>query len=61
MLLLTLRGRVYDDSADLVDGLAHPATSWPNSQEVLEKNFEAIPTDEPDLIVTGSAAHVYGA
>jgi len=40
--------------------LPHPATSWPNSQEVVEKNFEAIRTDERDLIVAGNAARVYG-
>ena len=38
----------------------HPATSWPNSQGVVEKNFEGIPTDERDLIVAGNAARVYG-
>jgi predicted TIM-barrel fold metal-dependent hydrolase len=38
----------------------HPATSWPNSQAVVEKNFAGIPEDERDLIVAGNAARLYG-
>jgi predicted TIM-barrel fold metal-dependent hydrolase len=38
----------------------HPATSWPNSQHVVEKNFDGIPASERDLIVAGNAARVYG-
>jgi predicted TIM-barrel fold metal-dependent hydrolase len=38
----------------------HPATSWPNSQAVVEKNFAGIPDDERELIVAGNAARVYG-
>ena len=38
----------------------HPATSWPNSQAVVEKNFAGIPDAERDLIVAGNAAHLYG-
>jgi predicted TIM-barrel fold metal-dependent hydrolase len=38
----------------------HPATSWPNSQSVVEKNFAGIPEDERDLIVAGNAARLYG-
>jgi predicted TIM-barrel fold metal-dependent hydrolase len=38
----------------------HPATSWPNSQRVVEKNFDGIPASERDLIVAGNAARVYG-
>ena len=38
----------------------HPATSWPNSHAVVEKNFEGIPDDERDLIVAGNAARLYG-
>ena len=38
----------------------HPATSWPNSQAVVEKNFAGIPDAERDLIVAGNAARVYG-
>jgi predicted TIM-barrel fold metal-dependent hydrolase len=37
----------------------HPATSWPNSQGIVEKNFEGIPVEERDLIVAGNAARVY--
>ena len=38
----------------------HPATSWPTSQRVVEKNFSGIPDDERDLIVAGNAARLYG-
>lgn len=38
----------------------HPATSWPNSQAVVERNFADIPDDERDLIVAGNAARLYG-
>ena len=38
----------------------HPATSWPNSQAIVEHNFVGIPDDERDLIVAGNAARVYG-
>jgi predicted TIM-barrel fold metal-dependent hydrolase len=37
----------------------HPATSWPNSQAVVEKNFAGIPDDERDLIVAGNASRLY--
>jgi predicted TIM-barrel fold metal-dependent hydrolase len=40
--------------------LPHPAISWSNSREVVEKNLEAIRTDERDPIVAGNAARVYG-
>jgi predicted TIM-barrel fold metal-dependent hydrolase len=38
----------------------HPATSWPNSQTIVEKNFEGIPEDERSLVVAGNAASLYG-
>jgi predicted TIM-barrel fold metal-dependent hydrolase len=38
----------------------HPATSWPNSHAVVEKNFAGIPDGERDLIVAGNAARLYG-
>ncbi|HEY8217294.1 MAG TPA: amidohydrolase family protein [Acidimicrobiia bacterium] len=38
----------------------HPATSWPNSVDIVEKNFAGIPDEERDLIVAGNAARLYG-
>jgi predicted TIM-barrel fold metal-dependent hydrolase len=38
----------------------HPATSWPTSQAVVEKNFAGIPDEERDLIVAGNATALYG-
>jgi predicted TIM-barrel fold metal-dependent hydrolase len=38
----------------------HPATSWPNSQTIVEKNFADIPEEERSLVVAGNAAALYG-
>jgi predicted TIM-barrel fold metal-dependent hydrolase len=37
----------------------HPATTWPNSQKVVERQFADIPTEERDLICSGNAARIY--
>ena len=38
----------------------HPATTWPNSQSVVKRNFEGIPEEERDLMVAGNASRLYG-
>jgi uncharacterized protein len=38
----------------------HPASTWPNSAQVVEKLFAEIPAEERQLIVAGNAARVYG-
>lgn len=38
----------------------HPATTWPNSQAVVKRNFDDIPEQERDLMVAGNAAGLYG-
>ena len=38
----------------------HPATTWPNSQKVVERQFAGFPDDERDLICSGNAARIYG-
>lgn len=38
----------------------HPATSWPHSTSVVERNFAGVPHDERDLMVAGNAARLYG-
>jgi predicted TIM-barrel fold metal-dependent hydrolase len=38
----------------------HPATTWPNSQEFIARNFAGVPDDEMQLMVCGNAARVYG-
>jgi predicted TIM-barrel fold metal-dependent hydrolase len=38
----------------------HPATTWPHSQEFIEKNFAGVPEDETELMVCGNAARIYG-
>jgi predicted TIM-barrel fold metal-dependent hydrolase len=37
----------------------HPVTSWPDSQELIEKQFEGIPPDERDLMLCGNATRVW--
>jgi predicted TIM-barrel fold metal-dependent hydrolase len=38
----------------------HPASTWPNSREVVNQLFEGVPADERKLIVCDNAARVYG-
>jgi predicted TIM-barrel fold metal-dependent hydrolase len=57
---LAQRGELGVDRIMWSTDFPHPATSWPNSQAVVEKNFAGIPEDERDLIVAGNAARVYG-
>jgi predicted TIM-barrel fold metal-dependent hydrolase len=38
----------------------HPATTWPNSQSIVESSFRGIPEKERDLIVAGNASQLYG-
>ena len=37
----------------------HPATTWPNSRSVVERQFAGIPEDERRLICAGNAARLY--
>jgi predicted TIM-barrel fold metal-dependent hydrolase len=37
----------------------HPATTWPNSREIVDKQFAGIPDDERELITCGNAARIY--
>jgi predicted TIM-barrel fold metal-dependent hydrolase len=38
----------------------HPATTWPNSQQIVARQFAHIPVEERDLICSANAARVYG-
>jgi predicted TIM-barrel fold metal-dependent hydrolase len=37
----------------------HPATTWPNSRAIVEKQFADIPDDERAAICSGNAARIY--
>jgi predicted TIM-barrel fold metal-dependent hydrolase len=37
----------------------HPATTWPHSREVVERQFADVPADERELIVSGNARRLY--
>ena len=38
----------------------HPATTWPNSQKVVERQFAEVPEGERNLICAGNASRLYG-
>jgi predicted TIM-barrel fold metal-dependent hydrolase len=38
----------------------HPATTWPNSREIVDRQFTDIPDSERDLICRDNAARIYG-
>jgi predicted TIM-barrel fold metal-dependent hydrolase len=37
----------------------HPATTWPNSREVVARQFADVPDDERELITSGNSARIY--
>lgn len=37
----------------------HPVTSWPNSKKIIDAQFESIPTDEREAILSGNAARIW--
>ena len=37
----------------------HPVTSWPNSRQIVADQFEGIPADERELILSGNALRVW--
>jgi predicted TIM-barrel fold metal-dependent hydrolase len=37
----------------------HPVTSWPNSKQIVADQFEGIPADERELILSGNALRVW--
>jgi predicted TIM-barrel fold metal-dependent hydrolase len=38
----------------------HPATTWPHSQSIVERQFAEVAASERDLICSGNAARLYG-
>jgi predicted TIM-barrel fold metal-dependent hydrolase len=38
----------------------HPATTWPNSREIVDRQFADIPDEERALICAGNAERIYG-
>ena len=37
----------------------HPATTWPNSEAVIDRQMNGIPADERELMVAGNASRIY--
>jgi len=38
----------------------HPVTSWPESRRIIDRQFQSIPSDERELILSGNAVRVWG-
>ena len=56
---LQLRHRVGIENIMWSTDFPHPATTWPHSREVVERQFRDIPDDERQLMVCGNAARIY--
>jgi predicted TIM-barrel fold metal-dependent hydrolase len=37
----------------------HPATTWPNSHEIVDRQFADVPADERELMVSGNSRRLY--
>jgi predicted TIM-barrel fold metal-dependent hydrolase len=57
---LSLRHQVGIENILWSTDFPHPATTWPNSREIVDEQFEHIPDDERELICAGNAARIYG-
>jgi predicted TIM-barrel fold metal-dependent hydrolase len=56
---LTLRHRVGIENILWSTDFPHPATTWPHSREVVERQFADLPQEERDLICCGNSARIY--
>jgi predicted TIM-barrel fold metal-dependent hydrolase len=56
---LSLRHRIGIENIMWSTDFPHPATTWPHSREVVERQFRDIPDAERDLLVHGNAARLY--
>lgn len=55
-----LRHAVGVDNMMWSTDFPHPVTSWPDSQDVIDKAFAGVPDDERRKMVCDNAAHVWG-
>jgi predicted TIM-barrel fold metal-dependent hydrolase len=56
---LTLRHLVGIENILWSTDFPHPATTWPNSQEVVARQFADVPVSERDLICSGNSSRIY--
>lgn len=56
---LSLRHHIGVENILWSTDFPHPATTWPNSREVVERQFVGIPAAERDLMVHANAARLY--
>ena len=56
---LSLRHRIGIENILWSTDFPHPATTWPNSREAIERQFADIPVAERDLICSGNSARIY--
>ena len=57
---LTLRHMVGIENIMWSTDFPHPATTWPNSRAVVDRQFAEIPDEERQMICSGNAARIYG-
>ena len=56
---LSMRHRIGIENILWSTDFPHPATTWPHSQETVERQFADIPEVERDLICCGNSARIY--
>jgi len=56
---LTLRHLVGIENILWSTDFPHPATTWPNSQEIVARQFADVPETERELICSGNASRIY--
>lgn len=60
MVGLGMRHRIGVENILWSTDFPHPATTWPNSVETVERQFADVPADERALITAGNARRIYG-
>jgi len=60
MVGLGMRDRIGVENILWSTDFPHPATTWPNSVETVERQFADVPADERALITAGNARRIYG-
>ncbi|MDA8044495.1 MAG: amidohydrolase family protein [Actinomycetota bacterium] len=56
---LSLRHRIGIENILWSTDFPHPATTWPHSREVVDRQFAAVAEDERELICCGNSARIY--
>ena len=57
---LRLRHELGVDNILWSSDYPHPDTTWPHSRAVIERQFQGVPADEREQILSGNARRLYG-